>query len=437
LNYAKLGTAGSRRQILGDLLPALAGFVLLLALFVQGALTVEDRLFAVMFIGAVVVIGYVGLGVRRAVRSSAPPCPALTARLSVVEILLILVGLFALVSTAWSLEPGRTAVFGAGLLSSLLYLRLGRLGTGSRYWSAAMVAPTLALFGLGIGVYSLIAYLFDVPDARLVVESTANAAAPFGYPNALAAFVLMTLPCSLGLVVSTAHDVRSGTSAKPWGWLALWSAATVIGIVDLWLSRSRGGALALFAALASWPIVWSLRNLLRLRSISGRARVASVAVVALFLIAVALAGYWLGAHPVSTEQTSGRARLQTWKTAVITAEDKPWFGWGADTFGEATYNYRLGPMTRYAHDLVLQQWVEQGAVGLALLLAFVLVVVVRELPAFWRVSPLRAPPWLLVGVVAFLLHNLIDLGWYFAGLLCLFMLMVGALRALANEGRPT
>ena len=41
-----------------------------------------------------------------------------------------------------------------------------------------------------------------------------------------------------------------------------------------------------------------------------------------------MAGYWLATHPVSSEQTSSRARLQTWKTAVITAEDKPWVGQG-------------------------------------------------------------------------------------------------------------
>jgi O-antigen ligase len=80
-------------------------------------------------------------------------------------------------------------------------------------------------------------------------------------------------------------------------------------------------------------------------------------------------------------------------------------------------------VTRFAHDLPLEEWVETGIVGLLLTLAFY----AAAGRSLWRARDSRAL-WLLgPAVAAFLLANLVDWPWHLAGVGALAFVALGGL----------
>ena len=136
---------------------------------------------------------------------------------------------------------------------------------------------------------------------------------------------------------------------------------------------------------------------------------------------------------IDPRQSPDQGRVQTWHAGVDTAVERPIQGWGADTWYQAYLPHRMGPPTRFAHSLPVQQTVELGILGLLLLAAFVGSVFLPGLRLAWRSGPGEERLWLWVGTTAFLVQNLYDLNWYFPALFYLFCLQAGASTAAAAQ----
>jgi O-antigen ligase len=133
--------------------------------------------------------------------------------------------------------------------------------------------------------------------------------------------------------------------------------------------------------------------------------------------------------------TSNSFRIKTWVAALEAARERPILGYGLGTFYEAYSPFKLGAHTAYAHNVVIQQLVEVGAIGALLLVAFLAVAIFRPIKTlFGRMAKPQIP--LLLGALAFVLHNLVDLTWYFPALLFVFMLVLGLMSSYASSSPP-
>ncbi len=90
---------------------------------------------------------------------------------------------------------------------------------------------------------------------------------------------------------------------------------------------------------------------------------------------------------------SGLHRLEIWDYMTARVAERPWFGWGFSTAklvpirpSEQSGFAFVDPHGVYPHNQLLQLWLETGAAGVAVGMAFVLLVL-------WRIS--RLPPRLL------------------------------------------
>ena len=130
-------------------------------------------------------------------------------------------------------------------------------------------------------------------------------------------------------------------------------------------------------------------------------------------------------------------RLALWEAASEVALDHPVGGSGADTYGLASIPYQEGDRVLYAHDLPLELWAELGVAGAVLALALY----AASAAAVMRARRSRVL-WLAgVGVVTFLLSNLVDFPWHLAGAGAVWALGLGVVIAAGwrrsdNVSRP-
>jgi hypothetical protein len=134
------------------------------------------------------------------------------------------------------------------------------------------------------------------------------------------------------------------------------------------------------------------------------------------------------------EPVSGFAhgRLEVWAAALDSGLDRPFDGSGALTFLEASLKHQDPPPTAFAHNLVLEEWTELGALGAAaalLLLAFVVRAALRaERNAAWLLGP---------GVIGFAVSAMLDWPWHVPASAAVFAIGAGALAACsARDERP-
>jgi O-antigen ligase len=202
------------------------------------------------------------------------------------------------------------------------------------------------------------------------------------------------------------------------------------GFTSRFAQAGAGGALAAVAVVVALGGLWVVvRRQLGATDLSRRLAWKPALAVAAVIVAVALlaglfSGGALSARRFDSHQGFTHGRTWMWSASYRTAVKRPLEGFGAGSFYEATVSRQPGHgrVTRFAHDLPLEQWVETGIFGLLLALAFY----AAAARALWRARGSRAL-WLLgPAVAAFLLANLVDWAWHLAG--------VGALAALALGG---
>ncbi len=373
---------GSERVILWSL----GGLILLLPLF-DGGRSLGARTFLVTFVSALFLVGLF-LG-------------SLNLHLRAFFLLI----LFLLISFL------RSAYADLSIQASLLLL--------TYFLVFALASTILSERGRVILVYSLVGsalcaaivafamYLLARPGSAEALALTGT----FHYTNGLAGFLLLGIYPCFALFLHT--DGR-----KSW----IFGLISVVLLIVLSLTRSRGGWLAFLLAFLFW--VFEERNLL----IRKWGRVASIGVLVLalpwaigegerlFTYPQQVATSALGTGP-SAPDFSLHYRQNVYAWALRIFLDHPLLGTGVGTFPLMLGRYQQIPYISglYAHNHYLQTASEMGLVGLLILLALLGglfwkgVKIVRNLPSSSSERSLAVA--LFSALLASSLHAGIDFDW--------------------------
>jgi len=339
---------------------------------------------------------------------------------------LVLTGLFL---AGWSalhtIYPDRTIQV---LLLLLAYLLAGTLAA-----QAARHEPSTERLLLGaitasgilvtiIGLYQLLQRSGEGLYARLLIG-------PFGYPNAMAGFLLV----SGGAAVALARGDRISS---------IRIGSTAIGsilLASLLLTRSRGALAAAAVGFVAWIVVeWGTRS--RWRGLALFLGCAGVSVVLACIL-------WMsGILPLDFRRVADLADVSSfvWRWQILQwtwdmAKDYAWWGVGPGAFPVALTHYQRIPYVsgENPHNLYLELAAEYGLpAAIFALTAFV--GFLAQVRAMIQRLPVKEPSRqrlavLLATFVAFAAHSLVDLDWSFPAIAATVATMLGL--ASAHLGR--
>jgi O-antigen ligase len=211
---------------------------------------------------------------------------------------------------------------------------------------------------------------------------------------------------------------------------------------------SRAPALFLVLLLMVFPLVSSLNRLSRRQS-----RSILLAGIAMFFLAIPLMRYAIDRElPFAMrfalilredKGVSVRLREDDLATGLALARDNNWVGYGT---GSWPILNGLGDVQAYPHNLFVEVLVEQGAVGLVVLLAFLGSVLFTAVRALRRVDDMAIAAMITVALSSFLYAVLVaqtsgDLYdnryiWFYAGLVVTTSRLSFTTKATLPEGEP-
>lgn len=274
----------------------------------------------------------------------------------------------------------------------------------------AMVAATLATWAYAAGQ----AIAAQAPE-HLFRGGWLRVSAEFGTPNPLAAYIEFTIPILLVFaILGFRQSFRRELGAVLW---ALCGVTTVLGLLILALTQSRGGMVGF--ALAMVVVLWVLPTRLRLGAI-----VAGAVLVGIVLLTPAgqsqvgrFSAVFESREPSPTgridDHNFGRASL--WIAGIRMFEAHPWTGIGA---GEYDYHYREFTPVWYdrfplgqAHNGWLQMAAQAGLAGIVAFSGWVIASLVALVGAMRRSTGSVARALALGALavmVAFTVHSLVD-----------------------------
>ena len=372
-------------------------------------------------------------------------------RLGLLEWLILALAVFGALSAIWSLDWVASVRAAGIVLGGCFYLYLGRHIGRISLTARASALFLLAAVGVLVSLLSVVGYAFHWWRFSLEKDGVLTATGTFGYANALAGLLLLTLAATAALYLESRHpslrDMRPDSAAhteaklqtgrrQAFGRLLL-AAAAAPQVATLVLTRSRAAA----AVIVVLVLLFLIARAFGAAGGTRRRRWLGIALTLLLVCGLVAGGVLLwkevapqmaasGLPPSGSDpedivpMTSNSFRIKTWMAALEAARARPVLGYGLDTFYEAYSPFKLGAHTAYAHNVVIQHLVEVGGIGTALLVAFLLVATLR--PVKTLLGSLRNSQIpLLLGVQAFVLHNLVDLTWYFPALLFVFALVLG------------
>ncbi|MBX3180848.1 MAG: O-antigen ligase family protein [Candidatus Hydrogenedentes bacterium] len=229
-----------------------------------------------------------------------------------------------------------------------------------------------------------------------------------------------------------------------------------VALGALWITYSRGAMLALaMAVTATGGLVLARRREWRLPGVGGAA-IAIVLIMGLLVSLSRAAGPGIAAAQEATapEETAPGAglrdegidvtfsdlanpaslsiRLTYWRVALRMALDNPLLGVGPGNFKFAypVYQYLGAGDVQNAHNGFLQAWCETGILGAVALAGFWIAVLWPGVVSFAR-SPGGRPDWLaaglVAGILAFLLHAMLDMNLTHPTLMTFAMAAAGLL----------
>jgi len=344
--------------------------------------------------------------------------------------LLALGVLLACASATQSIYPDRTI---QALLLLMAYMVGGGLaasGTRKLPWTERMLLGASALSGLlvvGIGLIWLAHGNGGGFYASVLIG-------PFGYPNALAGFLLLVG----GAAAATLQPDRWRIERR----LAL--VGVVACVLGLYFARSRGAWVAAGVGFVSWIVMqrrawWPHRW--RWGTLAAFVFLAGLGIVG-GRLAHPLSSWWWGSAgaPVDTS-VQWRLSILQWTWSMI--RDHPWLGVGPGAFPVALAHYQQIPYVggENPHNLYLEIAAEYGVVAGVIFASGIIICLGRAILAVQRL-PIGDPgrsrrAALLAGFVAFAVHSGMDLDWSFpaVGLLgaVILGLMIGGLPRLPSR----
>lgn len=375
-----------------------------------------------------VVLGFAAVAMASAVvvgrRGGAERLAALIVALAVVDALLGLAGA-ALREEPWaqriggSWRPGGTFEYPP----TLALLQVGALPAVLRW----MTGPRLSVAVAAAVAGALSGEVLGLSDSRLQVGLAGLVVlGAILWPGALSQESRRGPLAAGGLLLAcgvAAHAVAGGYAAP---------AAT---------GEDLGRLAALVAIVVATGVAWMpLRGWARGATSSARERLTSsssslmrrsvgATAAVLVLAASALA---VGA-PVQGSGGFAHGRIGQWADAVHVARERPVAGHGSEAFLAASRSRQEPPRIRFAHNLPLEFAVELGLIGLALALALYAACArvafrARGSRELWLFGP---------AVAGFLVTNLLDWPWHFAGAGAVFAAALGGLIAASQDESPS
>jgi O-antigen ligase len=217
------------------------------------------------------------------------------------------------------------------------------------------IATVLLALAALVGAASIVEWLLGIPTSGLAGIIAARNPFPLGHPNYTAGLAIVMLPwCG-------AAALRAGRRQR-----ALATVATVLAVVMLFSSGSRGGFLALLAtaglAILAAPMRRRTKALILLAALAGAALFAAANPRVRAMFAPADPG-----APPNISNVQRRAMLVA---GLRMGADRPLLGWGPGTTPLAFPKYRAGldggaENVLQLHSVPVQLWAEFGAAGLA------------------------------------------------------------------------
>lgn len=265
--------------------------------------------------------------------------------------------------------------------------------------SLSILRATLIALPLGMALFALLANDWGSLVARSSWQSSiAEAIQLFDlsglalHPNATAGAIAAFLPLQI-VALQAASPIRGG----------IWAARLAVGlsVAALLASGSLGAWLALAAVLGG-RVLWNVGE-----HWLGRSGQKQITIAVAILVTAALIG---ALALLSTQLLVLREdRLAVWRNSLDLASDYPFTGVGLAGFRMAYSSYTLlvhVGYTSHAHNLLLDIWLKQGALGL-LALGWLLSRVAQLGPS---ASPWRPAALSSLGVIW--LHGLVDDPFY-------------------------
>ncbi len=343
--------------------------------------------------------------------------------------LLLLAVLVTGISAVHTIYPDRTV---QSVLLLLAYLLAGSLAARAARevpWAERVLLAAIFTSGAlvcGIGMFRLVRGSEGGIYATLLTG-------PFGYPNAVAGFLLLAGGAALAIALGDHNPALRGAAAL---------AGTLSGVGVL-LTRARGALLAAGVGFAVWAAIgpqvrWSRRRPWIWLGIVGL----------LGLLAATLTP--VGAALLKRFRPDGSGLAETslqWRWQILRwtwemVRDNPWWGVGPGAFPVALNAYQRLPYVsgENPHNLYLELAAEYGLpagilalVSLGGLLGQVGARIGRlppDRPVRHRLAALTA------ALAAFLVHSAVDLDWSFPAIALAAAMMLGLISVHRREGRP-
>jgi O-antigen ligase/tetratricopeptide (TPR) repeat protein len=342
--------------------------------------------------------------------------------------LLLAGGILVAGSAFHTIYPDRTI---QSLLSLLAYLLAGVLAADAAREESRLeriLLTAILASGTLVTIIGVIRLLWHSDEGLYATLLTG----PFGYPNAMAGFLLLTGGAALALASEGQNSAfRAGTMAV--GGLAL---------VGLLLTHSRGALLAAGAALLIWVIVKWRGELPRRRL--------WIWLGGCSLLAVLVWLSWkFGGPLVNTGRLAERQEVSSlvWRWQILQwtwamARDHPWWGVGPGAFPVALTHYQRIPYvsSENPHNLYLELAAEYG-LPTAMLAVGALVAFLGRVGKSIRRTPdsdpaRRRQAALLATLIAFALHSLVDLDWSYPAIAATVATILGMTSAHLQRGVP-
>lgn len=322
--------------------------------------------------------------------------------------LLALAAILAAASGLHTIYPDRTVQSLLLLLSYALAGIVAYRGAREGWWAEGLLLHGLAVAGVLVAGFGLLR-LFLTSGVGVYARVPTG---PFGYPNAMAGYLLLTTGAALALAGGPERRISRSLAV----------AGGTLMMVALGLTRSQGALLAAAAGLLVWAAleryVWWERR--RLWPVVAGLAAGLILVSVLNRLGVLSAQPWRLPQP-STGATDTsflwRLHILRWTWAMV--RNHPWWGVGPGAFPVALTHYQRLPYVSGVnpHNLYLEIAAEYGLPA-ALLAVAALGGFLWRVGAVIRRAPAKDPSRrrlaiLLATLVAFAAHSAVDLDWSF------------------------
>lgn len=211
-------------------------------------------------------------------------------------------------------------------------------------------ALALSLGAAFVSAYALVQKFtgWGIPNMFWAAEETRRVTSFFGYPNAVALYLELTIP----LMIVAALECFRGYKRRGALWYAGVASVSVLAII---FARSSGG----IAALVGTAIIF----LIAFR----RTRWFAITIVFACVVALAFSPYKkLFADEFLLQGYSGSLRTQMWGETIEMLRERPVLGAGLTGYQARVRPYHVfkwAEIYLYPHNLLLTLWSEIGLIG--------------------------------------------------------------------------